>query len=259
MMESGREWRQPETVANLDLVTQSLTLMAGKRSSPLVAISFKRCTPVVVSSLTPWQAAAILVNLVLSFGMLSLRSCRMHLNSALSVLAGSGKLPSLAYFCSNSLPLWIRRVASPPSSTNRSQPSLPGTVIICSVHHQYSARVSPFHAKTVAVPAFAMAAAAWSWVLKMLQEHHLTLAPMAARVSMRTPVWMVMWREPLMLRSLNGAAAPNSLRQFMRPGISCSARVSSLRPNSARPISLTLDSAIVKKNYAVLGTVRVDL
>merc|ERR1719311_1735602 len=192
MMPSGKEWRQPYTLSNLDLVTQSLTLMAGNRSSPLVAISFSRCTPVVVSSLTPWQAAAILVNLVLSFGMLSFRSCRMHLNSALSVLAGSGRLPSLAYFCSNSLPLWIKRVASPPSSTSRSQPSSPGTVIICSVHHQYSGNVSPFHAKTVAVPALAMAAAAWSWVLKMLQEHQRTFAPSAARVSISTPVWIVM-------------------------------------------------------------------
>merc|ERR1719353_2418928 len=247
MMESGREWRQPYTLSNLDLVTQSFTLMAGKRSSPLAAISFRRWTPVVVSSLTPWHFFAILVYLVLSAGMESFSSCRMDLNSALSVLLGSGKLPSLAYFSSNSLPLWIKRVASPPSSTRRSQPSVPGTVIICSVHHQYSGSVSPFHAKTVAVPALAIAAAAWSCVLKMLQEHHLTLAPMAARVSMRTPVWMVMWREPLMFKSLNGAAAPNSLRQFIRPGISCSARVSSLRPNSARPMSLTLDSAMASE------------
>ena len=29
MMPSGREWRQPYTLSNLDLVTQSLTLMAG--------------------------------------------------------------------------------------------------------------------------------------------------------------------------------------------------------------------------------------
>merc|ERR1719261_458267 len=191
-MESGKEWRQPYTLANFDFVTQSLTLMAGNRSSPLVAISFKRCTPVVVSSLTPWQAAAILVNLVLSFGMLSFRSCRMHLNSALSVLLGSGRLSSLAYFSSNSLPLWIKRVASPPSSTSWSHPSLPGTVIICSVHHQYSASVSPFHAKTVHVPRLAIAAAAWSCVLKMLQDAHRTLAPIASRVSMSTAVCTVM-------------------------------------------------------------------
>merc|ERR1719453_2130763 len=192
MMESGREWRQPYTLSNLDFVTQSLTLMAGKRSSPFDAISFKRCTPVVVSSLTPWHLAAILVYFVLSAGMDAFRSSKMHLNSALSVLLGSGRLPSLANFSSNSFPLWIKRVASPPSSTRRSQPSSPGTVIICSVHHQYSGSVSPFHAKTVAVPALAMAAAAWSWVLKMLQEHHRTFAPSSARVSISTPVWMVM-------------------------------------------------------------------
>merc|ERR1712061_945729 len=140
------------------------------------------------------------VYLVLSVGIESFNNCKMHLNSALSVLDGSGKVPSFAYFSSNSFPLWINNVASPPSSTNRSHPSAPGTVIICSVHHQYSGNVSPFHAKTAAVPALAMAAAAWSCVLKMLQEHHRTLAPMAARVSIKTPVWMVMCREPLMLR-----------------------------------------------------------
>merc|ERR1712203_641864 len=166
--------------------------MAGKSNSPLVAISLSLWTPVVVSSLTPWQAAAIRVYLVLSAGMESLSNCKMHLNSALSVLAGSGKEPSLAYFASYSLPLWINNVASPPSSTNRSQPSAPGTVIICSVHHQYSGKVSPFHAKTVAVPALAIAAAAWSCVLNILQEHQRTLAPMAAKVSIKTPVWIVM-------------------------------------------------------------------
>merc|ERR1712194_834876 len=223
MMPSGKEWRQPYTLSNLDFVTQSFTLMAGNNSSPLAAISFKRWTPVVVSSLTPWHFFAILLYLDLSAGMESFKSCKMHLNSALSVLAGSGKLPSLANFSSNSLPLWIRRVASPPSSTSRSQPSWPGTVIICSVHHQYSGKVSPFHAKTVEVPALAMAAAAWSWVLKMLHEHQRTLAPNADKVSIKTPVWMVMCKEPLMFKPLNGWEGPNSLREFMSPGISCSA------------------------------------
>merc|ERR1719499_1244612 len=162
MMLSGREWRQPQTLSNLDLVTQSFTLMAGKSSLPSAAISLSLCTPVVVSSLTPLHLAAMRVYLVLSTGMESFRSCRMHLNSALSVLLGSGREPSLAYLASNSLPLWISKVASPPSSTSWSQPSAPGTVIICSVHHQYSGNVSPFHAKTVDVPALAMAAAAWS-------------------------------------------------------------------------------------------------
>merc|ERR1712050_17405 len=182
MMPSVREWRQPYTLSNLDLVTQSFTLMAGKSNSPFLAISFKRCTPVVVSWETPRHFLAMRVYLVLSAGIESLSSCKMHLNSALSVLDGSGNEPSLANFSSYSLPLWMSKVASPPSSTSWSQPSSPGPVIICSVHHQYSASVSPFQAKTVDVPALAMAAAAWSCVLKMLHEHHRTFAPSAAKV-----------------------------------------------------------------------------
>merc|ERR1719272_2341744 len=242
MMPSGKECRQPYTLSNFDFVTQSLTLIAGNKSSPLAAISFNFSTPVVVSSLTPWQAFAIRVYLVLSAGMESFNNCKMHLNSALSVLAGSGKVPSFAYFPSNSFPLCINRVASPPSSTSKSQPSAPGTVIICSVHHQYSGSVSPFHAKTVDVPALAIAAAAWSCVLKMLQEHQRTLAPKADKVSISTAVCTVMWRDPEMFKPLKGCLKPNSLRHAMSPGISCSARFNSLRPNSARPRSFTLES-----------------
>merc|ERR1719401_725770 len=245
MIPSGKECLQPYTLSNLDFVTQSFTLMAGKRSSPFAAISFKRCTPVVVSSLTPLHLAAMRVYFVGSAGMESFNSCKMHLNSALSVLLGSGRDLSLAYFASISLPLWMSNVASPPSSTSWSQPSAPGTVIICSVHHQYSGRVSPLHANTVEVPALAMAAAAWSWVLKMLHEHQRTLAPRAAKVSISTPVWMVMCSEPLMFKPLNGWAGPYSLRAAINPGISCSASVSSFRPNSAKPMSFTLESAMV--------------
>mmetsp|Transcript_44236 Transcript_44236/g.105331 ORF Transcript_44236/g.105331 Transcript_44236/m.105331 type:complete len:258 (+) Transcript_44236:586-1359(+) len=256
MMLSGRECRQPYTLSNFDFVTQSFTLMAGNSNSPLAAISRRRCTPVVVSSLTPLHFAAMRVYLVLSAGMESFSSCRMHLYSALVVLAGSGRLPSFAYFSSNSLPLCISRVASPPSSTSWSQPSAPGTVIICSVHHQYSGKVSPFQANTVEVPALAMAAAAWSCVLKMLQEHQRTLAPSALSVSMSTPVWMVMCKEPLMFKPLNGCPGPYSFLAAMRPGISCSAKVSSLRPNSARPMSLTLESAMVEMCDWQLGTTK---
>merc|ERR1719236_41327 len=200
--------------------------------------------PVVVSSLMPLHLAAIRVYFFLSTWIDSLGSSRMHFSSALSVLAGSGRVPFFSNTSSHSLPLCIKSVASPPSSTSWSHPSAPGTVIMFSVHHQYSASVSPFQAKTVEVPALAMAAAAWSWVLKMLHEHQRTLAPSAARVSISTPVWIVMWSEPLMFIPLKGWLGPNSLRAAMRPGISCSASVSSLRPNSARPISLTLESAI---------------
>ena len=43
-----------------------------------------------------------------------------------------------------------------------------------------------------------MAAAAWSWVEKMLHELQRTSAPSALSVSIRTAVWIVMWRQPAM-------------------------------------------------------------
>merc|ERR1719424_456148 len=244
MMESGSECLQPYTLSNLDLVTQSFTLMAGNSSSPLAAISLSRCTPVVVSSETPLHTFDMRVHLVPSRGIESRMIWSTHLNSAFVVLAGSGSDLSLAYFSSNSLPLWMSMVASPPSSTIWSGPSAPGHVSICSVHHQYSGRVSPFHAKTTEVPALAIAAAAWSCVLKMLHEHQRTVAPNADKVSMRTPVWIVMCKDPLISMPLNGWAAPNSLRAAISPGISCSASVSSFRPNSANPMSFTLESVM---------------
>ena len=79
---------------------------------------------------------------------------------------------------SNSVPLWTSSVASPPSSRIMFGPLPSGQVSICSVHHQYSGSVSPFQAKT-GTPAGAStvpsgpttaAAAAWSWVEKMLQD-----------------------------------------------------------------------------------------
>ena len=45
----------------------------------------------------------------------------------------------------------------------------PGHDSARSVHHQYSSSVSPFQANT-GMPAAAIAAAAWSWVEKMLQR-----------------------------------------------------------------------------------------
>jgi hypothetical protein len=49
-----------------------------------------------------------------------------------------------------------------------------------------------------------MAAAAWSWVEKMLQEAQRTSAPSSASVSIRTAVWMVMCSEPAMRAPLSG-------------------------------------------------------
>ena len=122
-----------------------------------------------------------------------------------------------------------------------SGPCRPARSSICSVHHQYSGSVSPFQAKTgtpggaSTVPSrpTTTAAAAWSWVEKMLQETQRTSAPSATRVSIRTAVCTVMCSEPAMRAPSSGCCAPNSSRSAIRPGISCSARRISLRPNSA--------------------------
>ena len=149
---------------------------------------------------------------------------------------------------SNSVPLWISRVASPPSSSSMFGPLPSGHTSICSVHHQYSSSVSPFQANT-GVPAGAStvpsgptttAAAAWSCVEKMLQETQRTSAPRATRVSMSTAVWTVMCSEPAMRAPASGRLGPNSSRSAIRPGISCSASRISLRPNSASERSATL-------------------
>ncbi len=63
LMPSISECRQPYLLSNLDLVTESFTLMAGNSSEPARAISYSRCTPVVVSSVTPRMDSATAVHL----------------------------------------------------------------------------------------------------------------------------------------------------------------------------------------------------
>ena len=97
-----------------------------------------------------------------------------------------------------------------------------------------------FHAKTFAALAATIAAAAWSWVEKMLQEAHLTWAPQATSVSIKTAVWMVMCNDP---DTLAPASTPlNSSLQFISPGISISASSISFLPQSAKLISATFES-----------------
>src|SRR4051812_9753081 len=251
---STSEWRQPYRLSNLLLVTESLTLMAGNRSVPAFSISYRRWTPVVVSSLTPWHSAATFVHRCGVSRTVLASSCRMTLNSSLSVVSGPGTTPAF----SNSTPLWMSSVASPPSSTiwlgPNGKPFGPSPKSRArSVHHQYSSSVSPFQAKTgtprglLTVPPAsgrptATAAAAWSWVLKMLHEHHRTSAPRADSVSIRTAVWIVMCSEPMTRRPLSGWRLAYSARTAIRPGISCSASMISLRPQSASDRSATLNS-----------------
>ncbi len=203
----------------------------------------------VVSSVTPLIAAAMRVHFVGSSRRLRCSSPSTIANSALDAVVASGTSPSF----SNSAPLCTSSVASPPSSRIMLGPSSPlvtGHVIICSVHHQYSSSVSPFQANTgmpcgsSAVPwgPTATAAAAWSWVEKMLHDAQRTSAPSSTSVSMSTAVWMVMCNEPEMRAPASGFRGPNSLRRARRPGISCSARWISRRPKGASERSATRKS-----------------
>ena len=68
----------------------------------------------------------------------------MTASSSLPADVGSAATPA----ASMSAPMWMTRVASPPSSSSMFGPVPPGQVSICSVHHQYSSSDSPFQAKT---------------------------------------------------------------------------------------------------------------
>src|SRR6266853_5336257 len=144
LMPSISEWRQPYLLSNLDLVTESLTLIAGNRSVPALAISYSRCTPVVVSSVTPRICPATFVHLSGSPARLARNTPRMTRHSSGSSSEPSGTSPA----ASSSAPLCTSRVASPPSSSSMLGPSSSGQVSACSVHHQYSSSVSPFQANT---------------------------------------------------------------------------------------------------------------
>src|SRR3954469_22229508 len=175
-------------------------------------------------------------------------SVRKTRNSSEPAVAGSGTAPAFSY----SAPLWTSSVASPPSSRIMFGPPAPDQVSACSVHHQYSSRVSPFQAKTgtpwgsSGVPSgpTTAAAAAWSCVEKMLQLAQRTSAPSEVSVSIRTAVWIVICSEPVMRAPRSGCSPAYFSRSDMRPGISCCASSISLRPYSARERSATLKSVL---------------
>src|SRR5688572_13209914 len=183
-------------LSNLRLVTESLTLMAGNSSVPASIIWYSRCTPVVVSSLTPRIDDAMRVQRPLSFAIELRMHSRMTPHSSGSDAAlNEGTVPAF----SNSTPLCTTRVASPPSSTISVGPDPSGHSSASFVHHQYSSRVSPFHANTGVPFGFSTvppvsgrptttAAAAWSCVEKMLHDTQRTSAPSSVSVSMSTAV-----------------------------------------------------------------------
>src|SRR5688500_4501969 len=108
-----------------------------------------------------------------------------------------------------------------------------------------------------------MAAAAWSWVEKMLQEAQRISAPSSSSVSISTAVWMVMCSDPVMRAPASGLAAAYSSRIAMRPGISVSAMAISLRPQAGRPRSATWKSVkfsgLVRAFMSVLSSWKGDL
>uniref|UniRef100_A0A1B6GEC6 Adenosylhomocysteinase n=1 Tax=Cuerna arida TaxID=1464854 RepID=A0A1B6GEC6_9HEMI len=74
-----------------------------------------------------------------------------------------------------------------------------------------------------------MAAAAWSCVLNILQLDHCTSAPSSSKVSISTAVCTVMCRQPAIRAPLSIFWGPYLLRRDIRPGISFSASMISLR------------------------------
>ena len=169
------------------------------------------------------------------------RMIRYSSETLRSSASGVGTTPAFSY----STPLCTSSVASPPSSRIMLGPTvLPSASVkskSCSVAHQYSSRVSPFQANTgtpcgssgVPCGPTTTAAAAWSWVEKMLHDTQRTSAPSDTSVSISTAVWTVMCSEPAMRAPCSGRASAYSRRSAIRPGISCSASRISLRPNSA--------------------------
>src|SRR2546421_1225842 len=142
LMPSISECRQPYLLSNLLLVTESLTLIAGKSRLPCCCISYSRGTPVVVSSVTPLMPAAVRVHRWLSAASERRSTSRMTAYSSESSSAVDGTAPA----ASNCAPLCTSSVASPPSSRIMFGPPPSGQPSTCSVHHQYSCSVSPFQA-----------------------------------------------------------------------------------------------------------------
>ena len=143
-------------------------------------------------------------------------------------------------------------MASPPSSTISVGPGPSGQRSARKLQRQYSASVSPFHANTgtpcglCAVPSrpTTTAAAASSWVEKMLQDAQRTCAPKSTRVSISTAVCTVMCSDPVMRAPASGRASMCCARRAISPGISVSASSIWSRPAAAKLRSATSKSSI---------------
>jgi len=77
-------------------------------------------------------------------------------------------------------------------------------------------------------------------VILHLQDDQRTSAPSSIRVSISTAVWMVMWMQPRIFAPFSGCSPAYLRRRPISAGISDSAMMISLRPQSASLISATL-------------------
>src|SRR5450830_2196610 len=110
LIPSTSDSRQPYRLSNLDLVTESLTLIAGKASLPSLNICYRRCTPVVVSSVTPLicdRRVEYQLDEVASFFLMELN--RQISSSEVGLFSTDASFSARVPRCSSN-------VASPPSS-----------------------------------------------------------------------------------------------------------------------------------------------
>ena len=217
LMPSTSEWRQPYLLSNLLLVTESLTLIAGKSSEPSLNRSYRRQHAggrLLGDALDAVRDGGPALRVVLE------RTGQDAQHLLVLLVVGASPATGTAPAFSNSTPLWTSSVMSPPSSSSMFGPiRLPSSSVkskTFSASSQYSASVSPFQANTgvpcgsstVPFGPTTTAAAAWSWVEKMLQVAQRTSAPSATSVSIRTAVWIVMCSEPAMRAPFSGWLAP---------------------------------------------------
>ena len=172
------------------LVTESLTLMARNSSVPLAAIShLRRCTPVVVSSVTPMIWLDMRVYQVGSAATLALMAAKRTRSSSLPGFASTPR--SFSAFWPRCIKAWRRR-------RRRGSCSDPAAEL------EDPVRVVPVVLQRLALVGEDRGAAGGQRggrvVLgrKMLQDAQRTSAPRACRVSTSTAVWMVMCSEPVM-------------------------------------------------------------
>ena len=243
LMPSMKLWRQPR-LSNFDLVTESLTLIAGNSSSPASIIWYSRCTPVVVSSETPLIPGAIAEE-----GRVVGENCdnaREHAPLLRIVLVGLGhracllELKTLVHEHGGVAAVVEDQVGT---ATVRPAEQLLGRPPVLLVSPFQANTGVPDGASIVPPGPTATAAAAWSWVEKMLHETQRTSALGSTRVSISTAVCTVMCSEPAM-RARRAAAHRRTCLAGPSGRASCSARVISLRPNPASSMSATLKSEV---------------